>query len=67
MLVSVAAAMAEIRRDGRFETGFVVRDDGAQPGQPIKPLGKRRRRPGPRQLEHGVKGVIQGALPRAFP
>src|ERR1700731_4179705 len=29
----------------------------------MEPLGEDRRRPGPRQLEHGVEGVIQGAPP----
>ena len=40
--------------------------DRAQPRQPVEPLAERRRRRGPRQLEQAVKGVIQGALPRAF-
>ena len=42
--VSVRAAMAEIRRDRRFETGFVVGDDRAQPRQPVETLLERRRR-----------------------
>ncbi len=58
--------MAEIRRNRLFEAGFVVRNHSAQPRQPVETLAKRRRRLSPRQLEHGVKGVIQGALPGAF-
>ena len=61
-----AAAMAEIRRDRRFETGLVVGDDRAQPRQPVETLLERRRGLRPRQVEQAVKGVIQGALARAF-
>jgi len=60
------AAMAEIRRDRLLEAGFVGRDRRLQPRQPVEPLGERRRRRGPGQLEDSVKGVLQGVLPRAF-
>src|SRR3981189_2742813 len=58
--------MAKIRRDRLIEAGFVVRNDSAQARQPVEPLAKRRRRRRPRQFEHGVEGVLQGALPGAF-
>src|ERR1700716_2501686 len=58
--------MAEIRRDRLIEAGFVVRNDNAQVRQPVEPLAKRRRRRRPRQFEHGVEGVLQGALPGTF-
>jgi hypothetical protein len=57
------AAMTEIRRDCLIEAGLIFRNDSPQPRQPVEPFLKRRRRTGPRQLEHGVKGVIQSALP----
>src|SRR3981189_1962981 len=58
--------MAKIRRDRLIEAGFVVRNDSAQARQPVEPLAKRRRRRRPRQFEHGVEGVLQGALPGTF-
>src|SRR3981081_856354 len=58
--------MAEIRRDRLIEAGFVVGNDGAHARQPVAPLAKRRRRRRPRQFEHGVEGVLQGALPGTF-
>src|SRR5260370_6936224 len=58
--------MAEIRRDRLLETGFIVRNGRAQPCQPVEALGKIRRGRRPRQLEHGMEGVLERALPGAF-
>ena len=60
------AAMAEIRRDRLLETGFVLRDRGAQPRQPVETLAQRRGRLRPRQLEHVTKGGVEAALARDF-
>jgi hypothetical protein len=51
--------VAEIGRDRLPEALFIVRDDGAQPRQPVEPLGQISGRLGPRPRDHGVEGVFE--------
>ncbi|MET3282386.1 hypothetical protein ABIF43_007875 [Bradyrhizobium japonicum] len=53
-------AVAEIGRDRLAEALFIVGDDGAQPRQPVEPLGQISGRLRPRPRDHGVEGVGEG-------
>ncbi|MGY3121524.1 hypothetical protein ACVWXQ_005461 [Bradyrhizobium sp. S3.14.4] len=52
-------AVAEIGRDCLPESLLVVGDHGAQPRQPVEPLGQVGRRLGPRPRDHGLEGILQ--------
>jgi len=59
-------AVAEIGRDRLLEAGLVLGHHSPQPLQPVQALIQRRGGFRPRAVEHGMEGVLQGALPRAF-
>jgi hypothetical protein len=60
------AAVAKVRRNRLIEAGLVVRNRRAQPRQPVEALRQRRRRRGTGQLDHAVKGLVEGIVAGAF-
>ena len=57
-------AMAEIGRDRLLEAGLVLLDRGAQPAQPVDPDVAARQGIGPRGVELGMEGVVEGGKGR---
>jgi len=64
--VSIAERWPKSAEIARAKRASFFGDRGAQPLQPVQTLIQRRGGFRPRAFEHGMEGVIQGAVARAF-